>query len=91
MGVGAGGGVALSRSSQGVWGSAVSSSLGSGAKPQKLCKFRVMKLQNNTEFHTETATGKMLYAFELRKLRMRTCCSSFGFDVRLTHNRSLSL
>ena len=33
----------------------------------------------------------MLYAFELRKLRMRRCCSSFGFDVRLTHNRSLSL
>ena len=32
-----------------------------------------------------------LYAFELCKLRMRTCCSSFGFDVRLTHNRSLSL
>ena len=43
--------------------------------PQKLCKFRVMKLQNNTEFQPQNA-----YAFQLC---MRTCCSSFGLDAQL--------
>ena len=66
--------------------------LPSGAKPPKLCKFRVLKLQNNKEF-------SKCYAFQCPCVRASMQVfnfhvigfSSTRFDVHLTHSRSLSL
>ena len=52
------------------YGGALPPLLGYEAKPQKLCKFHVMKLQNNKEFHTETVTK--CYAFQSCNLCMHT-------------------
>ena len=48
---GGGGGCNPLPASKGVWGSAVSSPIGSGAPPQKLYKLCIINVLNHKEFH----------------------------------------
>ena len=53
---------------------------GSGAKPQKICKFRIIKLQKNKEFHSAEFNRNSYGSGMLCrpcKLRMRTCILLF--------------